>query len=285
MKSVLREPLVHFLVFGALLSGADRVWRAAGPTSGESRVVVTAGRVEQLAQVFAKTWSRPPTRDELDALVREYVLEEAYYRRAQAMGLDRDDTVVRRRLRQKLEFLTEPSTTLEPTEEELQAYLDAHLDDFRTDATYTLEQILIDVGRHATELELDSRLDRVLRRLRSGQSVSGDGAGLLPNRWHEASASELTRSFGSGFVEAIDELPIGTWEGPVGSGLGVHLVRVDARKAGAVPPLAEVRAAVEREWAFTESRKARQRFNEQLLSEYEVVIEWPSADAAAPVEP
>ena len=107
MKKFLREPLFHFLVLGAALF-AVWLWRkdaAGGDSAG--RIVVTQARIRQLETGFARTWQRPPTDQELTDLVQDFVREEVFVREATAMGLDRDDTIIRRRLRQKFEFLTE----------------------------------------------------------------------------------------------------------------------------------------------------------------------------------
>jgi hypothetical protein len=104
MKAVLREPLVHFLSLGALLFLYFE-WNGGASGAGSKRIVITPGLVEHLATGFARTWQRPPTNEELKGLIDEYVKEEIATREAVAMGLDRDDTIIRRRLRQKPEFL------------------------------------------------------------------------------------------------------------------------------------------------------------------------------------
>ena len=128
---LLREPLVHFLLLGAALF---LVFNIVGDSeeSRTERIVVPAGRVAQLTEAFARTWQRPPTEDELDGLIEDHIREEVYYREAMAMGLDRDDTIVRRRMRQKLEFVTDDLVTaVAPTDEQLATYYNQHPDDFR----------------------------------------------------------------------------------------------------------------------------------------------------------
>ncbi len=110
---VLREPLVHFLLLGGVLFLIFGLTNQTGTTNSDQRIVVSAGRIEQLATVFGKTWQRPPTSKELKGLIDDFVLEEVYYRQAVAMGIDRDDTIIRRRLRQKLEFLTDDVSSLD----------------------------------------------------------------------------------------------------------------------------------------------------------------------------
>src|SRR4029077_11838515 len=102
---------------------------------------------------FSRTWQRPPTREELEGLIRDRVREEVYYRQAVAMGLDRDDTIIRRRLQQKLEFVTDDvAAVAEPTDAELSAYLQRHADIFRIDRRFTFTQVYLDPIKHGEHL-------------------------------------------------------------------------------------------------------------------------------------
>jgi len=272
VKKVLREPLLHFLLIGAALFVAFGIVSDDRPGAAERRVVVSAGRIEQLSIVFTKTWQRSPTAAELKGLIDDFVLEEIYYRQAVAMGIDRDDTVIRRRLRQKFEFLTDDMAAAStPSDEELAAYLAANADDFLRDSTYTFRQIYLDPGQPDVERTAAEQLAA----LRAGNTVHG-GAGLLPTSFDAASARAVDGSFGLGFSESLDALPVGEWEGPIESGLGLHLIRLDERVEGALPDLVDIRAIVEREWANEKRLETRQIINEQLLSDYEVEIEWPA---------
>ena len=131
-----REPLVHFLVLGGVLFA---LYRWQNPSGAETvlaprEIVVTTGRIANLAESFARVWQRPPTQAELDGLIEDHIREEVLYREALAIGLDRDDTIIRRRLRQKMEFISEDiAAQAEPSDQELQAYLDSHSDSYRVD--------------------------------------------------------------------------------------------------------------------------------------------------------
>ena len=126
MKRFIREPLLHFLLLGALIFAAFKII-SGDDASRPSKIVVTQGRIESLAVAFARTWRRPPTTAELEGLVRDYVREELYAREAMALGLDKDDTIIRRRLRQKLEFISEDvANQVDPSEEQLRAHLTQH---------------------------------------------------------------------------------------------------------------------------------------------------------------
>ena len=166
----------------------------------------------------------PPTEEELKGLVDDFILEEIYYRQAVAMGIDRDDTVIRRRLRQKFEFLTDDiAGAATPSDEELSTYLAANADAFRRDTTYTFEQVYINPDRSGSELE--SYVASLLTALGAGETVAGD-SGLLPTFFNEILRRVVDGNFGSDFSTSLDLLPLGDWQGPIESGLGLHLIRM-----------------------------------------------------------
>ncbi len=194
MKKALNEPLVHFLLIGAALF---LIFGLLDDTAGgpKQRVVVSAGRIEQLAGIFTKTWQRPPTGEELQGLIDEFVLEEVYYRQAVEMGLDRDDTIIRRRLRQKLEFLSDDTASLvEPTDEELEKYLAENEDSFRDSATYTFQQAYFNPEKHGDDPE--AYVAEQLAALRSGKTEVGD-VSLLPMLFDEATRRVVDGTFGA----------------------------------------------------------------------------------------
>lgn len=275
LSNLTGEPLLHFVLIGAALFGLYAVvgGRDAGVRESENMIVVSAGRIEQLGTVFSKTWQRPPTEEELRGLVDDFVLEEIYYRQAIAMGIDRDDTVIRRRLRQKLEFLTDDvAAQAEPTDEDLAAHLAANATKFRRDPQYTFQQVYINPKRHGKDREEFVQIQ--LKALRAGTIVNGDSA-LMPGSFDQASRRDVDRVFGKGFSEQIDTLSTTAWVGPVRSGLGLHLIRLEKRVDGRLPELSEIRSDIEREWVYENREAARRKMNEGLLGKYEIEMEWP----------
>lgn len=276
MSRWLREPLLHFVLLGALIFGAYAlVTRDDGNRPDE--IVVTQAQLAMLATTFAGTWQRPPTADEMDGLIRDYVREEVAAREAVALGLDRDDTVIRRRLRQKLEFISEDMTSrAEPTERELQDYLAAHESMFRTERRFTFTQVYLDRERRGDRLQSDT--DALLARLRADLDLDaltlGDSL-LLGSHFDALPASEVAREFGEDFAKTLATLAVGSWEGPIASGYGVHLVRISRRDDGDVPSLAQSREAVEREWSNAQRAAASEAFYRGLLTHYSVKIEPP----------
>lgn len=278
---ILREPLVHFLALGGVLFLVSALMGAG--TEASERLVVTRGQIEHLAAGYARTWQRPPSPDQLQGLIRDYLREEVYYREALALGLDRDDIIIRRRLRQKLEFLAEDiAAQVEPTEAELRAYLDAHPTAFAVEQRLTFSQVFLSPERHGTDLPAVA--SDLLSRLRQAGfdadlSTLGDPLLLVP-RVEGVLPSDVAADFGPAFADTLVQLPPGQWEGPVTSGYGVHLVLVRERTSGRVPLLAEVREAVRREWLNTRRLEANERFYQELLKRYTVTVE-----PLAPAEP
>jgi len=269
MKKILKEPLLHFILIGAALFFVYQ-WVNPGEAETEKQIVISQGRIEQLATIFQKTWQRPPTDEELKGLVDDYILEEIYYRQAKAMGIDSDDTVIRRRLRQKFEFLTDDSAALvQPTDQELSDYLAANPYKFRQSPTYTFQQVYFNPEKH-TQAEVAEELSF----LREGKQV-GD-VSLLPSAFKDARRQAVDGTFGLGFSARLDEVPIGDWQGPVRSGLGWHLIKIDSRSEGTLPDLKQIRPIVEREWSHDRRLEFRKQINDRLMKQYEIRIEWPS---------
>ena len=281
MNRFWREPLVHFLLGGAtlfLLYGAV----AEKPSSRRDRIVVGEDRVASLAATFQRTWLRPPTCAELDGLVGEFVDEEILYREALALGLERDDLVVRRRLRQKMEFLhldlVEPPV---PTDGELSSYLAANADRFREPARLDFRQVFVDpeVG----DDDVARRAEQRLARLRAGESGLGDASdrSLLPEGMQAASEREVAAAFGAGFARDLFALSAEGWQGPLASTFGLHLVQVERRTPGRLPPVAEIRKQVERELSAERRELANRRFLELMRARYEVEIQMPEGVTVA----
>jgi len=280
LKRLLREPLVQFLLLGALLFVYFE-WKGGGSGTGSTRISITPGLVEHLASGFARTWQRPPTDVELKGLIDEHVKEEIATREATAMGLDQDDTIIRRRLRQKMEFLVEDAVDqVPPTDAELQAWLEKHPETFRAESRVALRQVYVNPERRGASARGDA--EKLLARLRAaGKDAGIDSLGdpsMLPRELPLGPLSEVTRAFGSEFAGRVDALPPGEWTGPVESPYGLHLVLVSERVAAAGPSLADVRPVVEREVVAERRRTQLQALYERLLAKYTVTIEMPKEE-------
>lgn len=278
MKKLLREPLVHFLVGGVLLFALYGETASPGAQAPD-RIVVSEDQVAMLVQSFERTWMRPPRDAELKGLIDDFVTEEVLYREALALGLDRDDLIVRRRMRQKMEFLSDGISEREPSDEELRAFLDANPERFRIPSRVSFVQVFVSPDADGSPAQ---RAAQLLARLRDADESAGSGdPTLLPHELDGATPREVAGTFGTAFADALAEVPDGEWDGPLASSYGLHLVRVMSREPGRLPALEELRSAVAREWTAAQRAEARERFYRELRARYDVEVRMP----AAPVPP
>ena len=270
IRTMMREPLVHFLLGGVglfllfnLVSDSDRV--------ADDEIVVTAGQIEHMVTIFRKTRQRAPTGQELRGLIDNFIVEEMLYREAVSIGLDQDDTIIRRRLRQKMEFLLDDFTAVEPSDADLQQFLDENPDRFRADALISFVQVYLN------EFSRD-KAEAVLAKLQSGDVAKPDELSeshLLPFRFDDASEAVVSAQFGEKFKTMLFDLEVGQWIGPVDSPFGIHFVRIGNIVAGRIPGLAEIRKEVEREWLADFRKIAQKEILDQMKMGYTVTVEMP----------
>lgn len=282
-RRILGEPLLHFLLIGTGLFLAFSLMPRDQRSGDAGEIVVSQGQVEHLAAGFARTWQREPSAEELAGLVSDFVREEVYYREALALGLDQDDTVIRRRLRQKLEFIFDDvAARAEPSEAELQAWLKAHPDAFRREPRLSFRQVYLNPDRRGPRVEADAA--QLLAQLRqAGTDLDAAALGdatLLESAFADVSPSDVAAQFGADFADRLMELAVGAWQGPLKSGLGLHLVQVSERRDATLPVLAEVRDQVRREWDKARRAELKELSYRELLARYTVIVE--GADAPTP---
>jgi peptidyl-prolyl cis-trans isomerase C len=274
MARGLREPLVHFLIAGAAIFAI--YGGVASSVDVESRrLVVGEAQVQRLALMWSQTWQRPPNAKELDGLIRDYIKEEIYYREAKRLGLDEDDTVVRRRLRSKMEFLaSSEAENMVPTDATLQAWLTKYPARYATDPVISFDSVYVNAN-DGDDLARAKAM-RILAQLKAG----GDAATLgdpisLPRSMEAASQLSISRQYGEEFGAALARLPTGKWSGPVGSGFGLHLVRINSIDVSRKPTLTEVRQQVENDWRSATKEQRENRAYQALLDSYDIDIERP----------
>ena len=278
LRQWLREPLIHFLALGAalfilygLVTGNDGR-RATGDV-----IEISGAEIAYLTQNWARQWGRPPTPEELGGLVDEFVREEVLYREALAMGLDSDDTIVRRRLVQKLEFLAEDlAMYVDASDGELDEFFASRSDVYRIPARLSFTHIYFSPDQRGETAEADAR--RVLAAL-GGETEPplrapdrGDRF-MLQYDYARQSPQDVERLFGSGFAEGLFALEPGSWQGPITSGYGMHLVRIDDRVEGRMPDLEEVRERVQIDFDADRRRRARELFYTEALKNYDVRVD------------
>ncbi|MFM1987961.1 MAG: hypothetical protein RJA99_918 [Pseudomonadota bacterium] len=278
----LREPLGHFLLAGAAIFAAYG-WLAPAARDGE-RIVLSRAVSDELVRQFSARWMRPPTDRELAGLIESWVRDEVLYREGLALGLDRDDPVIKRRVRQKLEVMAEERLAGDaPTDAQLVEYLTRHADRFRLPGRVSFEQVFFDGSAPAQAVE------RAVADARSALARGADPVALgaptmLARRVDDAPLDLVERDFGKAFADRIADLATGDWHGPIGSAYGAHLLRVTRRTTAAMPALEDVRRAVTRDWESERRATASARGYAQMRDRYRIVIETgpPGASPATP---
>jgi hypothetical protein len=277
-----KEPLVQFLLIGACIYGADALYGAPDEDVVDRTIVVDAGRVEGFISDWERRWNRPPTRQELDGVISAFVREDILYRQAVAMGLDEDDPVTRRRMAQKLEFLTNDIALFrEPAAGELQQYFQDTKELYREPDLITFSQVFLDPdARDATTLDDAAALLAQLRAAGVPDPATLDAGDrfMLRDYYPQVTELDIRRQLGSGFSEAVMQLEPGQWHGPVLSGYGVHLVYVYSREETLPPVFVDVQQTVLENWQAEQQEKFQVEFFESLKSRYDIVIAEPPAD-------
>lgn len=267
-RRLLREPLVHFLIAGALVFA---LLSGRAPDLGERRIVVDERVVGALVSRFYDSFRRMPTKDETDGLIRDWVQDQVYYREALALGLDENDEVVVRRMRRKMEAMAvADAETKTPGDAELQAMIDKDPARYAEDPRTSFEQVYLGVDTPQGRAEAEVQLAK----LRKGEKIAGVPV-PIPVAFSDAASHDISGQFGDEFTIALRNVPQGNWTGPIASGLGLHLVRVTGRHAAEPPKLEKVRQRVENDWRAQASARARGEAYERILKGYDVVIELP----------
>ncbi len=274
-----KEPLVQFVLIGTCIYGLYARYGTPPVDVADHTIIVDAARVESFIDQWEKRWNRPPTRQEFDGLINAFVREDILYRQAIAMGLDQDDPITRRRMAQKLEFLTSDIALFnEPDTGELEQYFDEHRARYRDDDLITFNQVFFDPDlRDEATLEDAARMLARLDAAGVPDPVTLDAGDrfMLQGYFEEVSELEVQRQLGSGFAESVMQLEPRRWHGPVLSGYGVHLVYIHQLRAAAAPVFEDVKHSVLADWQQMQQQKFNAAFYQSLKSRYDIVIAEP----------
>lgn len=274
---LLREPLIHFLVIGAAIFVLYGFMGQQDAEEQERAITITAGEIGWLTDAWEKRWNRPPTAEEREGLIKQYLRETILYREAVAMGLDKDDIVIRRRLAQKLEFLTQDLMSLQPPlEEELRTYFKKHMDRYQPPDLITMTHVFLDPDKRGDRTLQDAETIKAklvaLKHPPQDARSFGDPF-MLQSYYPERSEAELAKLFGRGFAEPVFKLAPHQWHGPVLSGYGTHLVYVHDRRAAEPPRFEDVEGQVRQDWENDKREQMNEQFIASLMGRYEVTIE------------
>ena len=279
-KRVLREPLVHFLLLGAALFVVAQSWGPGREVTGSSKQIqLSLDELNQLVLLFRSQWRREPAPEEFQRLVEARVQEEVLYREALAMGLDKDDTIVKRRMAQKMQFLAEDvAAAREPSPGELQAWYDKNRERFALPNRVSFRHLYFSPDRRGARAREDAA--GALRKL-AGQpedsKLAGDLADpfMFQEYYRDRTPDFLGKEFGPQFAQAVVGLAPRSWRGPIESGYGWHLVYVDTLIPGRVPPLAEVESDVKAAWLGEQKAVAWQKAYQEMRAKYTVRLPAP----------
>ena len=274
--SILKEPIIHFLLIGALLYVS---YQSFNNYLNRDKNVITVSKeeIQMLYQSWEMRWNRSPTPEEKEGLLKQSIRDKVLYRTALEMGLEKEDMVIQRRMVQKIEYLgADIIQPPQPNEAELVAYFEEHKDEYKLPELITMTHLFYDPDKRG-----DATLDdasKALARLNaqndpdSNLSAFGD-AFMLANYFPNKTEMEIRKLFGSGFTESVFELETAKWHGPVLSGYGTHLVFVHNHEINEMPEYTDVRDLVRVDWMAMKKAELEQQYIDGLVARYEVVIE------------
>ena len=278
-----REPLLQFLAAALVLLLANDFIHGSDQTISGDEITISKGRVQQIADSYRLLGGRMPSRAELQALVNDYVDEEIDYREAVAMGLDTDDTIVRRRMRQKLEFLVEDAdASKDPSDAQLEAWLKSHAAEYRLPVRISFRQVLVSSDTHGARADTDALA--ILGRLRSGTDPEKLGdASMLPKALPLTTQQGVAMLFGEAFASSVFVHAGKGWFGPINSPFGAHDVLIMSRESASDPTVDEVRDKLKSDWIEARRMANRDEFQARLRRRYQVKVDWPEPYASQPI--
>jgi len=271
LRTILREPLVHFLVLGGLIFAANWVLHPPAATD-DRRIVVTQTDVARIRALYAQQWGAPPDPADMPNLIDNYVRSEVLFREGSSLGLGADDSVMRNRIVQKMEFLLQDASGVsQPSDAEIAAWFQAHDSAYRLPEQVTFTQIYFSPSLRGVRAEADART--ALDGLRAKTASDPGDPFMLAADPAPRSKDELAKSFGAGFADAVFSLPVGVWQGPVRSAFGLHLVRVEERTPARLPPLSEIRNRVHDDMMAERLRLAGEAAYHRIAARYRIDID------------
>jgi peptidyl-prolyl cis-trans isomerase C len=283
LRQWVREPLLHVLLIGGALFAIHAALNPA-PRRDANRIAITADDLAQLRIAWTAQWRRPPTADEMRNLLDGKIREEVLSREAVALGLDKDDTIVKRRLAQKMQFVMDDVAALrEPTEDELRRWFEQNAQHFALPSLVTFRHLYFSPDRRGARAH-DDAADALQKLAGKAEEALGP-AGLadpfmFQDFYAERSSDQVAGIFGTSFAQALPGLREGQWQGPIKSGLGWHLVWVESKIPGRVPPFDEIEAAVKFVWMDEQRGEAKRKMFEAMRTRYQIVL--PASAPAAP---
>jgi peptidyl-prolyl cis-trans isomerase C len=280
LKRGLREPLLHFLVIGmAAFAVYAYMHRGRGGVESSRQIILSLDELQQMEMYFVSQWHRQPAPAEFQAMVEDKVREEVLYREALAMGLDKDDTIVKRRMAQKMQFLAEDvAAAHEPSTAELEPWFEKNTDKFALPSRYSFRHLYFSPDKRGKNAPSDAA--KALARI-AGQPEDSKLAALLADPfmfqdyYGDRASEALAKEFGPQFAVALEKLKPGSWQGPIESGYGWHLVYVDTVIPGRIPAFEEIEPDVKTAWLAEQKQQAWQKAYQEMRVKYAVLVPAP----------
>ena len=274
MKTLLKEPLLHFLLLGAALFYFYSL--VNDNQANDNEITLSAAKIVQLKYSFEKTRQRPPSEEELNALVNNYFKEQVAYQKGVEMGLLDGDSIIQKRIQQKVEFMVEDSVSrIEPDDAELSSFLKEHQDDYRSEQVFSFVQLYFDPSKHRDVTEI---LTKTLARITALDESEHTAVKLMPlsdnifldYQYTDVSHAFVARYFGCNFANSLVKLSMNTWQQEIQSGYGMHIVKLKTKQGGELQPLAAVRDQVKQAWLNEQRKQSLAKFYQSLFVEYQV---------------
>ena len=265
MTRWLREPVVHFVALGTVVFAIYAVLQDPRP---QHSLTVDDAPIERLRSDWSTRTGTPPSTAEEQGLKESWLEEEVLYQRARELGLDENDTVVRRRLVQRMRFLIEDTTPIpEPDDMQLRAWLDAHPEQYTEHARISLDHVFFSRSKRGDGLKADAQGAAATLKTNPAEKIPGDP---FPrgNRLDDHTYAAIARSFGAAFAEQIILLPVGDWHGPVESSYGLHVVRVTDRTEETLLSLDAARERARADWIYEERKRLNREAVDAVIERY-----------------
>ncbi len=270
MKNFWKEPLLHFLLIGFFIFGY--YYYISDDAESDNAIVIDDAEYDYLLGLWKKQWQRDPNGEDIKAFLDQYLRQEVFYKEALAMNLDHNDIIVKRRLAQKMEAVSNDLNAMikPPTDEDLHLFYQQNQDMFQLPPVYTFQQVLF----LNDEKNLEEEMERIKLALTNDMDmpISKKRKLSLSNTWEKTSALDINKAFGRDFILTLDSLPLNQWVGPVPSGFGQHLVYISKKEPSKTANFNDIKLYVEKEYEYRTELQTQEQVYRDLLEKYQVKI-------------
>ncbi len=265
MKKILKEPLLHFLLIGVALF---LIYGALNNEKNKNEILIDDNLINELSAKWQLKRNRNPSLNELKGLVDQFIEQEVLYREALDLNLDKNDEIVKRRLAQKMEFISDGmAETLQPTRDMLVVYYQDHIENYKRSSVYSMELVYFNEDKRSNALEDAKKALRSAKPQELGDHIS------LSSQYTDVSADKIARDYGTAFAKALDSLPTAQWTGPVYSGFGIHIVYISERENAGYYSFDEVDEKVNVDYNYKATNDFKTELITALLKNYTLHFE------------